>query len=199
MVDFFRTMAIGTTRVYVKVPGPVTMERYLAGLKAGRSFVTNGPLLQFRVGAVEPGGVINATNSPAAWTLSVASALPFDRVEVLVNGEVVWTGEGLKQAGTQTYRGTANAPAGGWIAARIHGGVTTWPAMDSYPFAHTAPLWFGAIGSIDRTAARGAASDLLAALKVAEGRVQQADAEAPAKTLLGRIAAARQKLEELTR
>ena len=199
MVDFFRTMAIGTTRVYVKVPEPITLERYLAGLKAGRSFVTNGPLLQFRVGAVEPGGVISATDSPAAWTLSVASALPFERVEVLVNGEVVWSGEGLKQAGTQTYRGTATAPAGGWIAARIHGGVTAWPAMDSYPFAHTAPLWFGAIGSIDHTAARRAASDLLAALKVAEGRVQQAYAEAPAKTLLGRIAAARQKLEELTR
>jgi len=60
-------------------------------------------------------------------------------------------------------------------------------------------VWFGAIGSIDRTAARRAASDLLAALKVAEGRVQQAYTEAPAKTLLGRIAAARQKLEELTR
>jgi TolB protein len=199
MVDFFRTMAIGTTRVYVQVPEQLTMERYLAGLKAGRSFVTNGPLLQFRAGAVEPGGAIKATDSPAPWTLSVASALPFERVEVLVNGAVVWTGEGLKQAGTQTYRGTIDAPPGGWIAARIHGGVTAWPAMDSYPFAHSAPIWFGAIGSTDPIAARRAASDLLAALNVAEGRVRQAYTEAPAKTLLGRIDAARQKLQELTR
>ncbi len=54
MVDFFRTMAVGTTRVYVKVPGQLTMERYLDGLKAGRSFVTNGPLLQFRVSDMNP-------------------------------------------------------------------------------------------------------------------------------------------------
>ena len=43
MVDFFRTMAVGTTRVYVRVPGQLTMERYLERLKAGRSFVSNGP------------------------------------------------------------------------------------------------------------------------------------------------------------
>jgi TolB protein len=199
MVDFFRTMAIGTTRVYVKVPDQLTMAGYLDGLKAGRSFVTNGPLLQFTVGGAEPGGVVKPSDERTAWELQVASSVPYERVEVLVNGQVVWTGDGLAQAGTQTHRGTVAVPAGGWIAARVHGGVTAWPAMDSYPFAHTAPMWFGSIGSTDPGAARAAASDLLLALQVAEDRVTQAYRDVSAPVLLGRIAAARQKLEALAR
>ncbi len=199
MVDFFRTMAIGTTRVYVKVPGRLTMEGYLAGLKAGRSFVTNGPLLQFTAGGAEPGGVVNPSDASTTWELHVASSVPFERVEVLVNGKVVWNGDGLTTPGAETYRGTVSAPTGGWIAARVHGGVTGWPAMDSYPFAHTAPVWFGSVGSTDSAAARGAASDLLMALNVAESRIKQAYDDTPTPMLLGRIAAARQKLEALVR
>ena len=199
MVDFFRTMAIGTTRVYVRVPQPLTMDRYLAGLRAGRSFVTNGPLLQFTAGGGEPGDVIKPAAGPTAWQLQVASAVPFERVEVLVNGRVVWTGDGLTQPGAQTYEGTLTAPAGGWIAARVHGGVTAWPAMDSYPFAHTAAIWFGAIGSADPAAAAQAATELLAALDVAEQRVKTSYADTPTPALLGRLRDARQKLAVHTR
>ena len=197
MVDFFRTMAIGTTRVYVHVPQPFTFERYLAALKAGRSFVSTGPLLQFSVDNAMPGDAIKASGGSVAWTLSVASALPFERVEVLVNGEVVWDGAGLDKPGTQTFKGTVKTPAGGWIAARVRGGTTEWPAMDSFPFAHTAPIWFGSIGSTDRAAAQRAAVDLLAALDVAESRIRDAYKEVPTPLLLGRINAARQKLAPL--
>jgi dipeptidyl aminopeptidase/acylaminoacyl peptidase len=199
MLDFFRTMAVGTTRVYVNVPPPLTMERYLAALKSGRSFVTTGPLLRFTVGGAAPGDVVRTTDGDTSWNLTVASALPFERVEILVNGDVVWSGDGMVDVGTRSYQGAIKAPSGGWIAARVHGGTTTWPAMDSYPFAHTAPVWFGSIGSIDRAAASRAAAELLAALDVAERRVQQAYKETAAPVLLGRIAAARQKLQALVR
>ena len=199
MVDFFRTMAIGTTRVYVHVPQPFTFERYLAALKAGRSFVSTGPLLQFSVDNAMPGDAIKASGGSVAWTLSVASALPFERVEVLVNGEVVWDGAGLDKPGTQTFKGTVKTPAGGWIAARVRGGTTEWPAMDSFPFAHTAPIWFGSIGSTDRAAAQRAAVDLLAALDVAESRIRDAYKEVSTPILLGRINAARQKLAPLAK
>jgi len=111
----------------------------------------------------------------------------------------VWSGSGLAQPGSETYRGTVKAQAGGWIAARVHGGVTAWPAMDSYPFAHTAPVWFGSVGSTDAAAARVAAQELLAALDVAEQRVKQSYGETPTPALLGRIRAARQKLAAFSR
>ena len=46
--------------------------------------------------------------------------------------------------------------------------------MDSYPFAHTAPLWIGKVASTDPAAARRAAGELLTALDVAEERVRTA-------------------------
>jgi TolB protein len=198
MVDFFRTMAVGTTRVYVNVPEPFTLGRYLDRLKAGHSFVTTGPLLRFTAGGGEPGDVIPGSK-PVEWELAVSSPLPFDRAEILVNGEVAWSGAGLDKTGTRTYRGTLAAPAGGWIAARVHGGATGWPAMDSYPFAHTAPLWFGRVGSTDPAAARRAAAELLAALAVAEERVRTAYKEVRASKVLDRIAFARDKLQKMVR
>ena len=71
--------------------------------------------------------------------------------------------------------------------------------MDSFPFAHTAPIWFGSIGSTDRAAAQRAAVDLLAALDVAESRIRDAYKDVATPIVLGRIAAARQKLAPLTR
>jgi TolB protein len=155
--------------------------------------------MQFTVDNVEPGGVVKSSDVNTPWALNVATAAPFERVEILVNGEVAWSAEGLREAGTKTYRGSVKTPSGGWIAARVHGGTTTWPAMDSYPFAHTAPVWFGAVGSTDPAAAGRAAVDLLAALDVAEARVQQAYKEAPATTILVRIAEARKKLQVMPR
>jgi TolB protein len=197
MVDFFRTMAIGTTRVYVNLPAPPTMERYLDGLKAGRSFVTTGPMLRVRVADRGPGEAVQSAPGELAWELDVASAVPFQQVEIVVNGEVVWKGNGMKEPGSATYRGSVRAPAGGWIAARAHGGPTAWPGMDSYPFAHTAPVWVGEAGSTDPAAAARAAKDLLAALDVAERRIKQSYEGTPTPELLGRIVKARERLAAL--
>jgi TolB protein len=197
MPNFFRMMAVGTTRVYVRTDGPLTFERYLHGLKAGRSFVTNGPLPRFTVGsAAQPGDtVVAATTHP--FTLTVSSAIAFERVEVLVNGRVAWSESGLAAAGTKTWTGTVRAPAAGWLAARTVGGETRWPAMDSYPFAHTAPIWIGTKGSRDASAAQDAARDLLRWLDVAEKRLVDGYGTAPIPRLRARFTAARRRLEAL--
>jgi TolB protein len=197
MVDFFRTMAIGTTRVYVNVPAPLTMERYLEGLKAGRSFVTTGPMLRFRVADREPGETVQSAAGELPWELDVVTAAAFEQLEILVNGEVVWKGSGLKEPGSATHRGSIRAPSGGWIAARVHGGTTAWPGMDSYPFAHTAPVWIEQAGSTEPGAAARAAKDLLSALDVAEGRIKQSYQGTDTPELLGRIKRAREKLAAL--
>ena len=131
--------------------------------------------------------------------MSLASPVSAERVEVLVNGEVAWSGAGVKAGETQTSTGKVKVPAGGWIAARVHGGATAWPSMDSYPFAHTAPVWIGTPGSTDPAAASRAAKDLLAALDVAEGRIKSSYGETTTPVLLGRIAEARQKLQGMLR
>jgi TolB protein len=197
MADFYRTPAVGTTRIYVRVDEALNFNSYMQALKRGRSFVTNGPLLEFRAGGGQPGDVIQRTKGEVAFTLDLHTAVPVDSLYVLVNGEVAWRGKGLESPGSVRAQGSVKVPAGGWIAAVASGGTTThWPAMDSYAYAHTAPLWIGKSASVDPAAAAQAARDLLLALDVAEARVNAAYAGADVPKLRAHFQKARRTLEE---
>jgi TolB protein len=199
MLNFYRTMAPGTTRTYVHTGDATDFDSYLDGLKAGRSFVTNGPLLEFTVDGAMPGEVTPADRS-AEWSLQLHTTVVVGSVEVLVNGEVV---EAL-EAGDgphQSFSGSIDLPEGGWVAARVTGPETTaWPGMDSYAFGHTSPVWIGAVGSIDRAAELRSVAVLTAALAGARTRLDQAYGDTPIPTLHERFEEARAALEaRLTR
>ena len=196
MHNFYRTMAIGATRIYAKPDGAMNLPNYLEAVRRGRSFVTNGPLIKFSAGGAEAGGVTSATaNQQIEWKLEAISSAPVGKVEILVNGKVVWSGQGLSEAGRKTFAGKVTAPLGGWIAARIYGGATRPPMADSYPFAHTAPIWFGRVGSSDAAAAKASAQDLLRWMEVAEKRVEQGYTGAKVDNLRKRFVEARRILE----
>ncbi len=199
MHNFYRTMAIGSTRVYVKTAAPLNLANYLAAIRRGQTFVTNGPMIKFNVAGADAGGVIRAAQeSSVSWTMDVWSSIPVEKVEVLVNCEVVWSDKGLDAAGHKQFKGEIKAPRGGWVAARIFGGAARWPVMDSYPFAHTGPMWFGSKGSNDREAARRAARDLLRWMDVAEKNLAQGYSDAAIPKLRKRFADAREKLKALS-
>lgn len=195
--SYFRSFAVGATRVYVHVGGPLNMESFLQALKRGRSFVSTGPLLTFTVNGAEPGDVVGtASGKEISWEMAVASPLPVETVEVLLNGVVIWKSAGLAEPGKKTFQGSIEVPQGGWIAARVHGGREDWPGMNGYPFAHTSPVWFHSRGSTDPDAARRSAHDLLRALDVAEKRLADGYGDAPIPRNRARFSEARQKLEQ---
>lgn len=192
MSNFHRTMAPGTARAYVRADGD--LDSYLAGLKAGRSFVTTGPLLDARIGGSLPGGLVKG--GEVMWTLDLATAVPVDRVEVVVNGRVVETEAGRAEPGRQSYRGTITLPKAGWVAIRAVGDAAAdWPSMATYPFAHTAPVWIGEVGSVDEASARAAARDLLRAFAASEARFEAAYEGVEAPALRDRYRRARAELE----
>ena len=65
MTDYYRTMPIGTTRLYVHTGGATNFDAYWRGLREGRSFVTTGPMLQF---TVDDARGLLLTNSPRSST-----------------------------------------------------------------------------------------------------------------------------------
>ena len=198
MTDFHRTMAIGATRVYVRPEGAFNWASYFAALKAGRSFVTNGPLVDLRVGGLQPGDVIASGAREVPFTLGVYSAVPVDSVAIVVNGATVWTGAPPDSSGRREYSGRIRVPAGGWVAARVLGPtIDRWPAMAEYAFAHTAPIWIGQVGSTDPTARKAAAAELLRALGVAERRLKVGFAGADIPRLEAYFGEARGRLEGL--
>ncbi len=101
----------------------------------------------------------------------------------------------MTEPGRKTFAGKINAPSGGWIAARIYGGATRPPMSDSYPFAHTAPIWFGRTGSSDAAAAKASAQDLLRWMDVAEQRLEQGYSGVKVDNLKKRFVEARRILE----
>jgi TolB protein len=195
--NYFRHMIFGTDRTYAHVDGAFTFDSFLDAVKAGRSFTTNGPLLDFHVDELEPGEVLPNGGRTADWSLEVYSPLAVERVEILVNGEVVASYDGLGEAGGKSYSGSLQIPENGWIAARVHGGEMGWPMMETEPFAHTAPIWIARKGSRDPSAASAAAIDLLRALDVAEQRVDDTFAGTPIPDLKAQFLEARRLLEAL--
>ena len=196
MLNLYRTMAVGTTRIYVYTGRDLNWPAYLDALRAGRSFVTNGPFLDFRVDGARPGDVVDA--GPARWSLDLGTATSVDTVEILVNGRVVASRSGIASPGRQTYSGDIELPAGGWVAARARGGATRWPSMDTSPFAHTAPVWIGERGSTDPFARREAARELLEVLIVARTRLRAGYLGASIPRLEARFDEAVARLEALS-
>jgi TolB protein len=197
MNDYYRTMAIGATRVYVKPEGELNAGAFLSALKGGKSFVSNGPMLEFAVDGRGPGEIIENGDKAARWTLSVYSALPVDHVEIFVNGKVVQTLDGNPVAGHKVYEGSVDVPSGGWISARVTGTNTGWPALDSYLFAESSPVWFSAVGSTDPDVARESAETLLGALDVAEKNVKKGYGNAPIPKILEHFDKARGHLRAM--
>ncbi len=199
MNNYYRTMAIGTTRLYVDTEGAANFTDYYANMRAGRSFVTTGPMLLFSADGVSPGNALpNGGNT--SWTLTMHSAVPVDTVDIVVNGEVVWSAAGMSTPGSRTYTGTVALPAGGWVAARARGGEPVWPSMSAYAFAHTSPVWIGRVGSTDRAAMQRAAARLGPVLDAAQQQVVIAyGGEANAPKILAQFAAARARLAAAAR
>jgi len=194
MLNFYRTMAPGSTRTYVHTGGAADFDAYLEGLKAGRSFVTNGPLVEFTVDGAMPGDATPA-DGRAAWSLRLHSAVDVDTVDVIVNGRVVESvavGDGAHQS----LSGELELPDGGWVALRVTGpATTTWPGMDSYAFAHTSPVWIGEVGSVDGDAEARSAAVLLDALAGARRQLDAAYAGTDIPNLSARFDEARAALE----
>jgi hypothetical protein len=82
MYDFSRT--------YAKVTGPLTARSWLRSLSAGRSYITNGPLLEFKVAGKEPGDSINL-DQPGSITIEARGIgrVDFQRIEIIQNGQII--------------------------------------------------------------------------------------------------------------
>jgi hypothetical protein len=135
-------MPLGSPRTYARLtPGePLTLAGWIEAVRAGRCFVTNGPLLSLDVGGVGPGDRLDPIPGRPVQVRATASSWgPLDRLELVRNGEVVRT-----LSPTSDYppdRAELDAELvldePGWLAVRCSGGP--------WAFAHTSPVWVGAV------------------------------------------------------
>jgi hypothetical protein len=85
--------AVGTVRTYAKIPADreFTYESWKAAIRAGDTFVTYGPLMEFSVDGRKPGSKIDMKAGggrvDVAWQ-AASITVPMSKVELVVNGEV---------------------------------------------------------------------------------------------------------------
>ena len=133
----------GLVRTYVKLDGALDHRRWLDGIRAGRTFVTNGPLLSFTVNGRDVGSDI--TLPPGSHELSarvtLRSHVPIDHLEIIGNGRVVAT----IPLGRDRMSATATVPVrvreSGWLVVRAYADSARTPVLDLYSFASTSPIY----------------------------------------------------------
>lgn len=105
-----------SNRVYVETPR-FSYESWLDGLRDGRTFVTNGPVLGLRVEGRGPSNEALGVTGDRRVEVVVEweSAVPVDRVEVVRDGEVVAAGD------SSPLRVELDVAEAGWVAARCWG------------------------------------------------------------------------------
>lgn len=143
-----------SNRVYVDVGNSFTYENWLGGLRAGRTFVTDGPVLKLSVEGHQPnndlldlGRTVSSVRASVDWE----SCVPIDRVEIVRDGEVVARSENTEGASTGRFTLDLDATDASWIAARCWGG-----RRNSYGhalWAHTSPVYLRATPNTARARA----------------------------------------------
>lgn len=119
---------VGYNRAYVQFDGEPTMEKWLGGLKAGRVFVSNGPLLRLKANGQLPGHVFQANQATLDLTIDgqLDSRDPIARIELVRNGRV----EEIKLPAKVTLTES------GWFLVRA---ITT--LTNTFRFASTGPFY----------------------------------------------------------
>jgi hypothetical protein len=142
---------VGLNRVYVRVPdGPPNLAAFLEALRAGQSFVTNGPLLDFTLGEKRPGDEVErSAGGTVPFTAALRSIVPVDHLEVVCNGDVV--SELARNSDRGDFAGTVAIERSGWCLLRAWSEGPSERVLDSYPYATTSPIYVTVAGQEARS------------------------------------------------
>ncbi len=122
-------VALGSIRTYAQVdPQNRTYAGWIDAVRAGRTFVTNGPILR-------------QTQSANSWSVHAECLTSFEKLEMVRDGDVVSSSVPAKEKGLWIVSLEHEfSTEYGWMAARCVGGESP---LDSGAtnFAHTSPIY----------------------------------------------------------
>jgi Tol biopolymer transport system component len=151
---------VGLNRVYVMMqPGAGSLaerrDRWLAGLKAGRSMATNGPIINFELGGKQAGEDLSlpAGVHDLEYSGFMQSIVPMDHLEVVVNGQVVQRIDLDQARQSANFTGRLKLDASGWVLLRAWNEDASPDIFDRFPYATTNPVFVEVDGKALRSTA----------------------------------------------
>jgi hypothetical protein len=129
---------VGYNRVYVHLGPSLDYAQWWEGLRAGRSFVTNGPLLRVQANGQLPGHIFHAA-SGREIAIEIKAALttrdPISFLEIIKNGQVERKVK-VPDGSPAIDLGQLHFKERGWFLVRA---IADNPK--TFPFASTAPFY----------------------------------------------------------
>jgi TolB protein len=135
---------IGFDRVYVWTPAwPANIDAWAEQLKHGRTFATNGPLIEFKLGGEMVGSELkfDVPQTAVPFTAKLRSIVPVDHLELVCNGKVVKTLQTDSEKESADIAGTLPLRESGWCILRAWSEKAEYPVMDNYTYATTSPVY----------------------------------------------------------
>ena len=144
---------VGLNRVYVSIPaGPLASAAWLEGLKEGRTFATNGPLLDFTLAGSPIGATLSLEHSrTVAFDARLRSIVPVDHAQIVCNGHVVRELTLRSRRDTLDATGKLPLEGGGWCVLRAFSDRAEYPILDNFVYATTSPIYFTVGGEKPRS------------------------------------------------
>jgi hypothetical protein len=153
---------VGLNRVYAQMPAevpprPLKIGPWLASIKAGRTFATNGPLLRFSLGGQGIGGEVRlGKKQEVAFTAEMHSIVPVDHLQIVCNGKVARELALDRERSAARITGPIPLDSSGWCVLRAFSEQAEYPILDLYPYATTSPIYVSVAGAPVQDAADAA-------------------------------------------
>ncbi len=134
---------VGMNRVFARVPlGEVRADSWLAALKHGATFATNGPLLGFSLDGVQIGDTLHAAAPKSvAYSARLRSIVPVDHLDLICNGRVVKSFVPRAAIDHGDFKGSLPLKDSGWCVLRASSDAARYPVLDNYVYATTSPIY----------------------------------------------------------
>lgn len=141
-----RSRLPGADRAYVHIDGEFSYSAWIEGLRAGRSFISSGPMLELAIDGKGPGETVRlGTVGKVRVVAKASSQFPLNRVELVRNGKVVSTAALSDDKLSGAIDQEIEIPQSGWLSFRAAGLVH--PDHSGGPLeAHMAPIYVEVAG-----------------------------------------------------
>lgn len=143
--NLHRSKLVGSVRTYVQTDQRgLDMDAWFEGLRAGRAFVSSGPLVEMAVDGRGPGDVVALPEGGATVEITgqVRSVTELDRILVVCNGETLDEVPVMGDRRQATFSTRHRVRRSGWCHLRAEGATADRFPMDvAYVQAFTNPVW----------------------------------------------------------